>query len=54
MHAVDYMNCSQGVNGGQPYCPNLAALGESGVNYLQMSTSKTALMASAPPVETAE
>jgi hypothetical protein len=27
MHAVDYLNCSRGVNGGQPYCPNLAALG---------------------------
>jgi hypothetical protein len=43
MHAVDYLNCSQGVsgvNGGQPYCPNLAALGESGINYLQTSTSK--------------
>ena len=29
MHAVDYLNCSQGVsgvNGGQPYCPNLAKL----------------------------
>jgi len=43
MHAVDYLNCSQGVsgvNGSQPYCPNLAGLGESGVNYLQTSTSK--------------
>jgi len=43
MHAVDYLNCSQGVsgvNGGEPYCPNLAALGESGVNFLQTSTSK--------------
>jgi hypothetical protein len=29
MHAVDFINCSQGisgVNGGAPYCPNLAAL----------------------------
>jgi type I phosphodiesterase/nucleotide pyrophosphatase len=43
MHAVDYLNCSQGVsgvNGGEPYCPNLAALGQSGVNFLQTSTSK--------------
>jgi hypothetical protein len=43
MHAVDYMNCSQGipgVNGGQPYCPNLAKLGQTGVNYLDTSTSR--------------
>ncbi len=29
-HALDYTNCSQGistVNGGKPYCPNLASLG---------------------------
>ncbi|MDD2661310.1 MAG: hypothetical protein PHY54_16795, partial [Methylococcales bacterium] len=27
MHALDYVNCSKGVsgvNGGAPYCPNLA------------------------------
>jgi len=43
MHAVDYLNCSQGVagvNGGQPYCPNLAKLGQTGVNYLDTSTSR--------------
>jgi hypothetical protein len=43
MHAVDYLNCSKGVagvNGGEPYCPNLAALGANGVNYLETSTSK--------------
>lgn len=43
MHAVDYLNCSQGVpgvNGGQPYCPNLAKLGTRAVNYLDTSTSK--------------
>jgi hypothetical protein len=43
MHAVDYLNCSQGVsgvNGGQPYCPNLARLGETAVNYLDTSTSR--------------
>jgi len=42
MHAVDFLNCSKGlagVNGGQPYCPNLAELGETGVNYLDTSTS---------------
>jgi hypothetical protein len=35
MHAVDYLNCA---NGG--YCPNLAALGKTGVNYTRTSTSK--------------
>jgi predicted AlkP superfamily pyrophosphatase or phosphodiesterase len=43
MHAVDFINCAQGIsglNGGKPYCPNLAALAESGVNYLEASTSK--------------
>jgi hypothetical protein len=43
MHAVDYLNCSQGVsgvNGGQPYCPNLAKLGSTAVNYLDTSTSR--------------
>ncbi len=36
MHAVDFLNCSHGiagVNSGAPYCPNLAALGTTGVNY---------------------
>ena len=40
MHAVDFLNCSQGINGGEPYCPNLAALAGTGVNYLNTSTSK--------------
>ena len=43
MHAVDYLNCStgiSGVNGGSPYCPNLAALGTTGINYVAASTSK--------------
>ncbi len=43
MHAIDYLNCSQGVpgvNGGQPYCPNLLALGGMGVNYVAASTSR--------------
>jgi hypothetical protein len=41
MHAVDFANCATGlstVNGGTPYCPNLAAL--QGVNYVASSTSK--------------
>src|SRR5271155_2233785 len=44
MHALDFINCSKGigdVNGGQPYCPNLADLAETGVNYLDTATSKT-------------
>ncbi len=43
MHAVDYLNCSQGipgVNGGKPYCPFLARLGQTGINYIDTSTSK--------------
>ena len=35
MHALDYLNCVQAGT-----CPNLAALGHSGVNYLATSTSK--------------
>ena len=38
-----FLNCSKGVkgvNGGDPYCPNLAELGENGLNYLETSTSK--------------
>ena len=41
MHAVDFANCTtglSGVNGGNPYCPNLAAL--QGVNYVASITSK--------------
>ncbi len=43
MHAVDYQNCAHGVanvNGGTPYCPNLAALGADGVNFVAASTSR--------------
>jgi hypothetical protein len=43
MHAVDYLNCSQGIagaNDGKPYCPNLAALASTGVNYTAANTSK--------------
>jgi len=43
MHAVDFLNCTHGiagVNNGAPYCPNLAALGTTGVNYTNASTSK--------------
>jgi hypothetical protein len=43
MHAVDFANCASGmstVNSGEPYCPALAALGKTGVNYVAASTSK--------------
>jgi Type I phosphodiesterase / nucleotide pyrophosphatase len=43
MHAVDLYNCSHGisgVNGGDPYCPNLAELTETGINYVATSSSK--------------
>jgi hypothetical protein len=43
MHAVDFTNCANGistVNGGAPYCPALASLGKTGVNYVAASTSK--------------
>src|SRR5215469_2311983 len=43
MHAVDYSNCANGistVNNNQPYCPAMAALAMTGVNYLAASTSK--------------
>jgi Type I phosphodiesterase / nucleotide pyrophosphatase len=43
MHAVDFRNCSQGVasvNDGASYCPNLAALATTGINYVGASTSK--------------
>ncbi len=43
MHAVDFRNCAAGVAGvksGSPYCPNLAALGQHGVNYVAAETSK--------------
>src|SRR5579871_2111779 len=43
MHAVDFANCAKGistVNNGQPYCPALAALAKTGINYVNASTSK--------------
>ncbi len=43
MHALDFINCAAGISGvnrGAPYCPNLAKLAETGVNYLEASTSK--------------
>ncbi|HEX3473007.1 MAG TPA: alkaline phosphatase family protein [Silvibacterium sp.] len=43
MHAVDFKNCVNGigtVKNGEPYCPALAALGKTGINYVAASTSK--------------
>jgi hypothetical protein len=43
MHAVDFFNCAHGIagaNGGSPYCPNLAALAKTGINYVSASSSK--------------
>ena len=43
MHAVDYENCVHGmstVNGGEPFCPEMAALSKTGRNYVAASTSK--------------
>ena len=43
MHALDFENCAKGVsiiNGGAPYCPNLAELSTNGVTYPHSSSSK--------------
>ena len=43
MHAVDFQNCAHGVSGinnDAPYCPHLASLGSTGVNYVAANTSK--------------
>lgn len=43
MHAVDFYNCSHGtsgVNDGNPYCPNMAALAQNGVNYVNTTSSR--------------
>jgi hypothetical protein len=42
MHAVDFYNCAHGiagVNSGDPYCPNLAALAQNGINYVATASS---------------
>jgi hypothetical protein len=43
MHAVDFLNCANGmstVDNGKPFCPSLASLGQTGVNYVSAITSK--------------
>jgi Type I phosphodiesterase / nucleotide pyrophosphatase len=63
MHALDFANCANGiagVNGGEPYCPNIAALGQHGATFTQTSTSRpsdsfpglTALVAGGSPRST--
>ncbi len=43
MHAVDFYNCAHGlvgVNNAGPYCPNLAALSQTAINYVAVTSSK--------------
>jgi hypothetical protein len=43
MHALDFINCANGIsgaNGGAGYCPNLAGLKPTGINYLYAATSR--------------
>jgi hypothetical protein len=43
MHALDLANCANGItsiNGGTSYCPNLAGLTQTGIDYLQAFTPK--------------
>jgi hypothetical protein len=43
MHAVDFYNCVHGVagvNDGNPYCPNLANLARTAINYVNTTSSK--------------
>src|SRR6202167_2425495 len=43
MHAVDFYNCSHGIagaNGGNPYCPNMAAVSQTAINYVNTESSK--------------
>jgi hypothetical protein len=42
MHAVDFYNCTRGIgaNSGEPYCPNMAALSRTGINYVGAISSK--------------
>ncbi len=43
MHEVDFYNCAHGIagaNGGNPYCPNMAALSQTGITYVNATSSK--------------
>lgn len=42
MHAVDFYNCVHGMaglNNGNTYCPNMAALSQTGINYVATASS---------------
>ncbi|MGB6944599.1 MAG: alkaline phosphatase family protein [Bryobacteraceae bacterium] len=42
MHAVDFANCAhgiEGINGGNGYCPNMAALSQTAINYVATASS---------------
>jgi hypothetical protein len=43
IHAVDFYNCTHGIvgaNGGNPYCPNMASLSQTAINYVNATSSK--------------
>ena len=43
MHAIDFKNCTEGtstINNGEAYCPALATLKHTGLNYVAASTPK--------------
>ena len=43
MHAVDFYNCTHGIDGanaGAPYCPNMAELGRRAITYVNVASSK--------------
>ncbi len=43
MHAVDFYNCAHGVagaNDGNPYCPNMAELRRTAINYVNTTSSR--------------
>ncbi|MGP0075371.1 MAG: alkaline phosphatase family protein [Bryobacteraceae bacterium] len=43
LHALDFINCAKGIsgaNGGAPYCPSLAELKPTGIDYLYASTAR--------------
>ena len=40
MHALDFANCANGINGGSAFCPVMAGLAGNGYLYSEASTSK--------------
>ena len=47
MHAEDFYNCAHGIEGvdggarGAPYCPNMAELSHTGINYVDTQSLPT-------------